>query len=60
MASLDDGVDHQADQAAHHGTVDADVLQVAADLQFELVDHLAGVPAGDDLRDEGPYRLTTW
>ena len=37
---LADGVDHQADETADDGAVDADELQVPADLQFEA---LAGV-----------------
>ena len=35
------GVDQQAHQAAHHGAVDADELQVAPDVALQLAGHLA-------------------
>src|SRR6186713_99183 len=41
------GVDRKADQAADQRTVDADELQVAADVALELVRHLGGIPVAD-------------
>src|SRR6185437_3411904 len=50
--ALDDGVQDQAHAGADHGAVDADVLQVAAEQQFELVRRLGGVPALDGPGDQ--------
>ena len=47
----DHRVQHQSDQAADQGAVEADVLQVAADAQFQLLDQVAFVPGLDRLRD---------
>src|SRR5690606_611001 len=43
---LADGVDEQPDQATDDGAVDADELQVTADLELDAVGGVAGVPPG--------------
>ena len=35
---------NNADQAADHGTVNADVLQIAADAQFQFTDQFHVIP----------------
>ena len=45
--------EHAADQRAEHGAVDADVLQVRADLGLEAGVELLRLPAGDDVGDVG-------
>ena len=45
-------MDHEAGEAADDGAVDADVLQVAADLEFDAVAGLVGVPTLDGRGDE--------
>ena len=49
---LADGVDHQTDQRTDHRAVDADELQIAANLQFEAPAGVGGVPARDRAGDE--------
>ena len=54
------GEDHKPDQPANQRAVDADILQVLADLQFEAIDEGGGVPIvdhrGDIAADFGPAR----
>src|SRR5208337_5431126 len=45
-------VQRKARAAANQGAVDADELQIAADLEFDLARHLGRVPALDDGRDK--------
>src|SRR5450755_1153561 len=45
--------DQQSNQAADQRAVDADVLQVLADLQLEAVDQGRGVPGLHHIGDEG-------
>src|SRR5215216_6193304 len=49
---LGDRVDDQAGQAAHQRAVDADELQVLADLQLDLARRVLRVPRGDRAGDE--------
>src|SRR5580700_2715619 len=44
-----DDEDQQTDEAADQGSVDADILQVLADLQLEPVDERGGVPIFHDI-----------
>src|SRR6476469_1378469 len=46
-----DGVDQHPHQAADDGAVDADELQVAADVQLDPAGGLLAVPALDGVRD---------
>jgi len=47
------GKDQEPDQSADQRAVDADVLQVLADLQLEPVDQCGGVPGLHHIGDEG-------
>src|SRR5580698_3762461 len=48
-----DHEDQQTDEAADQGPVDADILQILADLQFEPVDERGAVPILHDIGDIG-------
>src|SRR5215218_6966085 len=56
-----DEIEHEADEAAHQRAVDADELQVAADLDLDLSRSVGRVPAlyrpGDELGDLGPILI---
>src|ERR1700692_2602966 len=45
--------DQQSDESADQRSVDADVLQILADLQFQPIDQRYGVPVVDDALDIG-------
>jgi uncharacterized membrane-anchored protein len=49
---IGDEIQGQAGQATDHGAVDADVLQVAADMAFQTVDQGVGAPAHDQIGDQ--------
>ena len=57
----DDGVDHEADQRADDGAVDADVLEVAADVELDALGGFLRIPTfdgvGDDAGDLGAEAL---
>ena len=48
-----EAVNQEAGQAADEGAVDADVLQVAAEAEFQFVGDFFAVPAFDLFGDEG-------
>ena len=47
-----DRVDGDADQSAHHGAVDANILQIATDGIFESAGNGARIPAAHRFRHE--------
>src|SRR5690242_7716561 len=47
-----DGVEGQPHARSHHGAVDADVLQVASEEQFQLTRRLRGIPPLDGPGDK--------
>ncbi len=47
------GEDQKPDQPAHQRAVDANILQVLADLQLQAVDERRGVPIVDNRGDIG-------